>query len=143
MVKILLAVDGSEGALRAARHLVKSAAWYKQAPEVHVIAAHRAVPMAGRAEAALGSGALNHYYKEESEMALKGAREVLTLAGIAFTEHSGIGEPAEIIVKLAHEQGCDLIYMGTRGLGAVKSLVLGSTAQKVLHLTETPVVLVH
>lgn len=143
MIKILLAVDGSEGALRATRHLVKSAAWYKQTPEVHLIAAHLAVPMAGRAQAALGSGALEHYYTEEREMALKDAREVLKLAGIAFTEHGGIGEPAEIIVKLAHDQGCDLIYMGTRGLGAVKSLLLGSTTQKVLHLAATPVVLVH
>jgi nucleotide-binding universal stress UspA family protein len=36
-----------------------------------------------------------------------------------------------------------MIYMGTRGMGAVSGLVMGSTATKVLHLASVPVVLVH
>ncbi|MCJ9712965.1 universal stress protein, partial [Bordetella hinzii] len=40
------------------------------------------------------------------------------------------------------EKQCDRIVMGTRGLGAVGGLVLGSVAQKVIHLSPVPVTLV-
>jgi nucleotide-binding universal stress UspA family protein len=143
MIKILLAVDGSESALRAARQLVTTASWLKHPPAVHLVAVHRPVPMANRAASVVGKDAIESYYRDETQAALQGAREILRLAGLACTEHVVIDEPAAGIETVAREQGCDLIYMGTRGLGAVKSLVLGSTAQKVLHLAKVPVVLVH
>jgi nucleotide-binding universal stress UspA family protein len=43
---------------------------------------------------------------------------------------------------VAEEQRVDGIVMGTRGLGPVKGLVLGSVANKVIHLAEVPVTLV-
>lgn len=52
------------------------------------------------------------------------------------------GEPAETIVRAAREKGCTNIVMGTRGLGEIASLVLGSVAMKVVHLTDLPVTLV-
>ena len=53
-----------------------------------------------------------------------------------------VGPVAETIVKLAEAQGCDLIYMGTRGMVGLKKVLLGSNAVKVLHLATIPVVLV-
>jgi nucleotide-binding universal stress UspA family protein len=53
-----------------------------------------------------------------------------------------IGSPAETIAKVAREQGCDGIVMGTRGLGAVSSVLLGSVSSRVLHLSDLPVTLV-
>lgn len=44
------------------------------------------------------------------------------------------GDPAEQILKFAETQEADMIVMGTRGLGGFKSLLLGSTSQKVGHL---------
>ena len=41
-----------------------------------------------------------------------------------------------------HRLGCDAIVMGTRGLGTVQTLLLGSTALKVLHLVDVPVTLI-
>jgi nucleotide-binding universal stress UspA family protein len=57
--------------------------------------------------------------------------------------HAEVGDIAATIVRLAAKQHCDMIYMGTRGMGAVSGLVMGSTATKVLHLASVPVVLVH
>ena len=46
------------------------------------------------------------------------------------------------IVRVAKLEGVDPIMMGTRGMGALGKLLLGSTANKVVHLAEVPVTLV-
>ncbi|MFL6719096.1 MAG: universal stress protein, partial [Burkholderiaceae bacterium] len=40
------------------------------------------------------------------------------------------------------EHGCDEIVIGSRGLGTIGSLLVGSVASKIIHLSEVPVVLV-
>ena len=62
--------------------------------------------------------------------------------GELYAAHVLIGQIAESIVAHAKAKRCDLIYIGTRGHTGVKSAVLGSTAQKVLHISDTPVLLV-
>ena len=46
------------------------------------------------------------------------------------------GDPAERILEFAREQGVDMIVIGSRGLGNVKGLLLGSVSTKVCHLAE-------
>lgn len=53
-----------------------------------------------------------------------------------------IGPVAETIARIALEQNCDGIVMGTRGLGAVAGALLGSVASQVVHLSDVPVTLV-
>jgi nucleotide-binding universal stress UspA family protein len=53
-----------------------------------------------------------------------------------------IGSSGQAIAEYANELRCDQIVMGTRGLGSIGSLVLGSVATQVVHLTEHPVTLV-
>jgi len=53
-----------------------------------------------------------------------------------------VGEPATEIARVAQEKGVDQIVMGTHGRGAVGSLLMGSVAQRVVHLAKVPVVLV-
>jgi len=52
------------------------------------------------------------------------------------------GRPAEAILQAAIAEKADLIVMGTRGLGAVGSLFLGSQSQKVVAEAPCPVLLV-
>ena len=52
------------------------------------------------------------------------------------------GMAAETLVRYAKDKRCDLIYIGTRGMTAVGKALVGSTATKVLHLSDTPVLLV-
>jgi nucleotide-binding universal stress UspA family protein len=53
-----------------------------------------------------------------------------------------VGPIAESIVKQAVRTHCDLIMIGTRGMTAAANLLLGSTATRVLHISELPVLLV-
>lgn len=53
-----------------------------------------------------------------------------------------VGEPADTIIRVAAESDADEIYMGSRGLGSVSSLFMGSIATRVVHLTDLPVTLV-
>jgi len=51
-------------------------------------------------------------------------------------------DPATEIVTIANDKQCDAIVMGTRGLGRVETLVLGSVTTKVIHLSSVPVTVV-
>lgn len=53
-----------------------------------------------------------------------------------------IGKPDSVIVKVAQEQNADLIVMGDRGGSAASRIFLGSTTQKVIQQTSTPVLIV-
>ena len=52
------------------------------------------------------------------------------------------GDPAEIIVQTAIEQHCDLIVMGTHGLGAIAGVLIGSTAKWVVRRSKIPVLVI-
>ena len=143
MLKILLAVDGSESAARAARKLIETAGWYKEPPTVELVAVHLPVPLVGFSDVVVSRQMVERYYQEEGEKMLATARRLLDAAGIKYVPHILIGQIAQTIVEHARTSGCHMIYMGTRGMTAVSNVVMGSTATKVLHLAAVPVVLVH
>ncbi|MCX7893424.1 MAG: universal stress protein [Burkholderiales bacterium] len=143
MPKILLAVDGSEQALGATRRLVASFAWYREKPTVELVTVHPPLPHIAAMGVAVTQEMLDRYYREEGESHLAGAKALLDAAGADYRSHIFVGQAAETIAEQAKRLGCDVIWMGTHGRGAVGSLLLGSVATKVLHLTHVPVMLVH
>ena len=71
--------------------------------------------------------------------------EILTRAGVkahAVVKDTMYGQAAREIVADAIELGCGLIVMGSRGRGDLAGLVIGSTAHKVIHLADRPVLIV-
>ncbi len=73
------------------------------------------------------------------------AVEKLTAAGVnahGDVGHTIFGYAARSIVDDAIDRGVDVIVMGSRGRGDLAGLVLGSTAHKVIHLTDRPVLIV-
>ena len=63
-------------------------------------------------------------------------------AGVPAERSSREGKPATEILKVASEWGADLLVMGSRGRGRLRGLLLGSTAQEVLHGAKSPVLVV-
>ena len=56
--------------------------------------------------------------------------------------HYVMGDPAVQIVKTAEQGNYQLIVMGSRGLGAIKGIVMGSVSYKVLQLSHCPVLII-
>jgi nucleotide-binding universal stress UspA family protein len=46
------------------------------------------------------------------------------------------GDPAEEIINFAREKGVDMIMIGSRGLGQIKGMFLGSVSSKVCHVAD-------
>jgi nucleotide-binding universal stress UspA family protein len=63
-------------------------------------------------------------------------------AGVEFSTASVEGPAAEAILRIAQAEGCDLIVMGSRGLGMMQGLLLGSVSYRVLHHAQIPVLIV-
>jgi nucleotide-binding universal stress UspA family protein len=53
------------------------------------------------------------------------------------------GDAAERILDLARSRDVDLIVIGSRGLGAVVSAIVGSVSRRVLRDADRPVLVVH
>ena len=67
---------------------------------------------------------------------------LLDQAGISYQFHIIAGDPAEMIVRFATEKQYDQIIMGPRGKGGLSGLLLGSITNKVMQLSNIPVLLI-
>jgi nucleotide-binding universal stress UspA family protein len=137
-MKILVAVDGSKPSLKAVQLLIDHADWYRSRPKVELVAVHLPVPTVRH----LNKTQVESYYAEEGEAMLAPAKKKLDAARLPYQARVLVGPVAETLVEHAGAQRCDLIYIGTRGMTAIGKALLGSTATKVLHISEIPVLLV-
>ena len=141
MLKLLVATDGSDNANRVIDHVIKQAGRGAEPVEVHLLNVQ--MPLASvNIKLFISLEDLNAYYHDEGMAALKRAREKLDAAGIKYAFHIGVGDPAEVIAQYAEDRQCEQIVMGSRGMGTVSNLVLGSVATKAIHLAKVPVLLV-
>jgi len=82
---------------------------------------------------------------EDANAAVAASVEVLTQAGVRAhgeVRNTIFGYAAREIVADAQEIGADVIVVGSRGRGDLAGLLLGSTAHKVIHLSDRPVLVV-
>lgn len=140
-MRILLPVDGSDCALRAVDQAIVLQGEWRACQQIHLLHVHPPIPL-GRVQAHIGPETLRAYYQEEGEALLLPALERLTTAGVAVESHVHVGQPAEVIVKLADTLDCRLILMGTQGRGTLLGAMMGSVTRRVLHLSTRPVLLV-
>ncbi len=134
---ILLGVDGSEHALRAAK--IAGDLARQLGSDVWVAACFDPVP------AYLGEPNL----QQAVNLRLQQAEEVLVPAIEIIGEIPGSlrkevleGPPAEALLGVAQARNIDLIIMGTRGHGQLAGLLLGSQSQKVVSHAACPVMLI-
>ena len=140
--RVLLAVDGSEVAARVVNHVIQLRGELRQPGDLQVHLVNVQRPLPGEVGRFVGGQTIEDYHAERSEQALAPARAALDAAGLAHQDHRRVGEPGPSIAALARETGCDMIVMGTRGLGAPTGALLGSVAQATLEAAAMPVLLI-
>lgn len=143
MTIALIAFDGSENAMRAIDEVLDT----MDTSKLHVHLLYVCEPV--QVNELLFSQdpvstmlSINKAHEEAGWTLLAPAKARLASADIAFDAHVLSGNSAEVITDFSREHHCDLIVMGTRGMGTIKNLLLGSVASKVVHLTEKPLLLV-
>lgn len=135
--KILLGFDGSEHSQRAAKIAADIARQQKDA-QVWLVVVVEPIP-----------GEIGKPYMGELiTLRTNAGKELLDFAKDIIGEEISIHEellfasPAESIIEVSKENDCDLIVMGTRGLGGLRGLLLGSQIHKVINLAHCPVLAV-
>lgn len=139
-MKVLVPVDGSDHAERAVRF---AAQLVRDAKGLHVLLLNVQPAPSDVDTLHMAQKAIVEHLRSRGEDAIGPARKILTDAGVAHDARVELAEePAVEIARIAGEAKCDQIVMGTRGLGALAGLALGSVATKVVHLSDVPVTLV-
>jgi len=135
--KILLAVDGSDHSLKAAKLAGNLARL--SGGTLQVITAYEELL------SYLGEPNLSHAIAERTEKAEKviaeATQEIGEIPGNCEAEILS-GDPAETILRVIEINDIDLVILGTRGRGGIKSLLLGSQSHKVVSAAPCPVLLV-
>ena len=140
MLKILVAVDGSELSLDGVRHTLQ---WLQQGLQATVVLAHVQEPaslyelVTSRDPDLIAAASV-----EAGEHLLAPARALLDAAGVAYETDIGLGDPAHTLVDMAERNGADMVVIGAKGHGALSSALLGSVSQEVARACAVPVTIV-
>ena len=71
------------------------------------------------------------------------ANRIAESSGVVPETEVRVGGAANELTHFAQERQADMIVVGSRGLGAVKRVLLGSVADRVVHQAVAPVLVVH
>ncbi len=144
--KILVAVDGSKHALKAAKVACGIAAASEDA-SILLLTVTRQFKVTPQLKQYL----LAENLMGEPKYVLDEMTEQILLEAKAIAKEAGIkniktlvkeGKPARTIVDFASNNNIDLIVMGSRGVGEVEALLLGSVSHKVSTLAKCTCIIV-
>ena len=141
MHRLLVAVDNSDNAARALDYAVRLAKESGQV-ELHIVYAHAPPVVYGEIAIYMPEERVRELQERHSKDILEPAIAKATAAGVPFRSSILVGDVSHVLVKCAEDNDCDGIVMGTRGMGAIGNLLMGSVATKVVHLSKLPVTLV-
>ena len=139
MKKILVPFDGSDNSLSALRYVVTLA---QEHTSLKVELLHVLDPMTVKPDTVMNQEQINHLYEQEADKVLRFARQILDETSLLYEQHFRIGDPANEIAAQVREKECDGVVMGTRGMGQIACLMIGSVATRVVHLVRVPVTLI-
>ena len=139
-MKILLPLDGSEISLEAVRFAISMAG---DGLNTKVVLANVQEPSTlYELVVAHDPQVLEQVSASAGAHTLLAAQALLDEAKIAYECEVASGDPAHTLVDIVERFGCDMVVMGARGTGTVRSALLGSVSNEVLHAAGVPVMIV-
>lgn len=135
-VKVLVAIDGSE----IGDMIIKRSGQFQRSTGCELtilvvidnVMSHRTIP----------DNPVARERVKEAEEILNKAKASLGSHGVSCNARVAMGPIAGEIVRIAEEEGFDIIFVGSRGLGGIKRMFLGSVADTVLRQAHCSVMLV-
>lgn len=140
-MKLLVAIDGSKNSLRAMKYATKLVARMSEPSQLVLVNAHDDIALRGASQF-VGKDAVKSYLDDLAQGELKEAVAAAQKAKVAFEVRTARGPVAQAIVKVAIDDDVDMIVLGSKGRTALKDLLIGSVAQRVIAIAEVPVMLV-
>jgi nucleotide-binding universal stress UspA family protein len=140
MTAFLVPVDGSTSSLHAIDYAATQAKRFKAL--VHLLNVQLPVETYGMVPAYLSPRKHRDLTMPIANTILRQAAQRLKRTGVKCETHVVYGDIAQSIVRTWCRLGCEAIIMGTRGMGAIGHLLLGSVATKDAHLSKLPVTLI-
>lgn len=134
---ILLAADGSENAIRAAKEAVKIA---QLAANAQVSIVYVADFEKAKTETLHAASPESLYMERRQKLA--GVEGILRDAGVSYQLAILRGDPGPEIIKFARVNAVDLVVIGSRGLNSLQEMVLGSVSHKVMKRVSCPALIV-
>ncbi len=134
---ILVALDGSDQSMFALNHARAIAQCFGS----KLILVH-AFPHTSDLRDSIEYNNLVALRIKRGEEIIETARKQLGRTSIKVDEDLLEGPASEAILSVAATRKCDLIVMGSRGMGSVKGMVFGSVSTKVSHYAACPVMVV-
>jgi nucleotide-binding universal stress UspA family protein len=140
IMKVLLAVDGSEFTKRMLSHIAAHDELLGRGHDYTVLTV--VAPIPPHAASFLDRATLDSYYKEQAQLVLRPIAAFADQNGWKANLTQVQGHPAEAIAEFAATLKPDLILMGSHGHSALGNMVLGSVASGVLARCKAPVLLI-
>ncbi len=141
---ILVAVDGSESAQRAARVAIELAKTFGADLTVLHIMEIPAIPYMSDRPVEVDVKELDEAARSEGMRMVSKAASLADTRGVDAKEKviRHMGSVAEGITDYAKKNGIDLIVVGTRGMSSIKKLLMGSIARGVVGSADCSVLVV-
>jgi nucleotide-binding universal stress UspA family protein len=139
-MKILLPIDGSAVALDAVRFAIRLA---QDGLNTSVVLANVQEPASlYELMVAHDPQVIEQVSAAAGAHILQAAESLLKAANIAYECEVASGDPAHTLVDILENFACDLVVMGASGMSPLRSALLGSVSNEVLHAAGVPVMIV-
>ncbi len=140
MLKILIAVDGSELSLDAVRYALSLlqqglrarlllANVQESATLYEVVVAHDPL-------------VLQEVSQEAGSHQLAAAQQLVSAAGVAFESVVESGDPANMLLDIVEREACGAVILGAKGHGNLRGALMGSVSQQMVQDCRVPVTVV-
>lgn len=139
MLKIMIAVDGSDVSLEAVRYGIKL---LQNGLDAHFVIAHVQKEASLLELATTDSDLIANASIDAGMDLVAPAQDLLKEAGASYEVEISLGEEANTLIDIADSTECDQIIIGATGRGGLGSILIGTVSREVARHSRLPVTIV-